>query len=578
MSAALRTGNDNNDAPVKLEKHSLNVRNGLARGSRLVLPAMAALGIGGPASAFELGALDVHSTLGQPLRASIAFALNPGEEIRSYCIYLNRGRAANGLPSAGPASVVVENGTIRVFGETAVSDPLLALQVTVDCPYAAHLTREYVAFVDPALTASEPATVQAPRNEVRRTAASARRTEARAPVAISTAAASYRVQPGDTLSGIAQRLSGRSVTIWQAVEALYAANPDAFIGNDRDLLKAGALLRVPDAIYAADGGAVVAPASAQRAAEQAEAPQPASAAYSGYRSEAERIESGRAALAASPAQVPSVNAESAPQRAAGADETAVNASGEVRAARDFAIDRGPFVEPDAAEAVAPPADLAPAAILPEDRPAVRFEAPLSRENGGGAWSWLMWLGGSGIGLILALLLLGRPLRRRLGGETELRFGEDRQDDRRRARGAAPAAGTPEPLPIVASVPAAQTSGMEVDFHVDEGPADAGLLMAGGDGEEGSDFRDSGDIDVAQDFGFSASGGIEFGLDVDFAGEPAASGTGDTNVIPPIRRAGDVIVEEEIPPASDETGAYDVSMIVDATQQPLGDGDDTTRDL
>ena len=158
------------------------------------------------------------------------------------------GRSASGLPSAGPASVVVENGALRVIGRTAVNDPLVALQVTVDCPYTAHLSREYVAFVSPAgaLTARSPDSVRTPREQVSpappvanarpaasaspaassRPATSAPRAAsapvARAPI---TASTTYRVRPGDTLSGIAQRMTGRTLTIWQTVEALFAAPP-----------------------------------------------------------------------------------------------------------------------------------------------------------------------------------------------------------------------------------------------------------------------------------------------------------------------------------------------------------------
>ncbi len=54
----------------------------------LLLPAVLAAGtvIGAaPASALELGELQVESTLGEPLRASIAYALAPNEELAPYC-------------------------------------------------------------------------------------------------------------------------------------------------------------------------------------------------------------------------------------------------------------------------------------------------------------------------------------------------------------------------------------------------------------------------------------------------------------------------------------------------------------
>lgn len=559
MSAALQTKSENNHAPVKPMDAHPNLTPGVARRSLLVLPAMAAaLGIGGTASAFELGAMEVHSTLGQPLRASIAYALNPHEEISSYCIYLGPGRSATGLPSAGQASVVVDNGVIRLAGTAAVSDPLLALQLTVDCPYAAHLSREYVAFIDPpaAVSAAEPVNVRAPREQVRPARAAAEApparasAAARAPIAASTA---YRVQPGDTLSGIAQRLSGRSITIWQAVEALFAANPDAFVGGNRDFLKAGAVLRVPDAIYGADGHPIARPATVTQSApaEASSPPAPASTAYSGYRSASAQIESARAAREVAPAARSSAGTPSPVPAAA--------------PARDIQAEDGPFVGPAEPPVTggAASAERAPAAVLPEGTP---FAPPLARvpAESGGAWSWLIWLGGSGIALILALLL-GRPLRKRFDGAAEVPFIGERPATPRES--APPAVTrTPEPVP--------DTSGLEVDFHF--GEAEAGGVELDGDVANGSGFQGSGELDIAQDFGFSASDGLELGLDIEFPEEqPAAEGAA-TNVLPTMAREGDVIVENEVPPGSEETGEYDVSMIVDATQQPLPD--DTTRDL
>ncbi len=54
----------------------------------------------------------------------------------------------------------------------------------------------------------------------------------------------YRVQPGDTLSGLARRFT-QGKTVSQTENALYAANPKAFARGDRNKLFAGALMRVP---------------------------------------------------------------------------------------------------------------------------------------------------------------------------------------------------------------------------------------------------------------------------------------------------------------------------------------------
>ena len=54
----------------------------------------------------------------------------------------------------------------------------------------------------------------------------------------------YRVQPGDTLSGLARRFT-QGKTVSQTESALYAANPKAFARGDRNKLFAGVLMRVP---------------------------------------------------------------------------------------------------------------------------------------------------------------------------------------------------------------------------------------------------------------------------------------------------------------------------------------------
>ena len=56
-----------------------------------------------PAAALELGDVKVHSTLGQPLRASIAYALGPNEAISDTCVTIQPNIAAKGLPSLNRA-------------------------------------------------------------------------------------------------------------------------------------------------------------------------------------------------------------------------------------------------------------------------------------------------------------------------------------------------------------------------------------------------------------------------------------------------------------------------------------------
>ena len=57
----------------------------------------------------------------------------------------------------------------------------------------------------------------------------------------------YPVRPGDTLYRVAGRTQAAGVSLDQMLVGLYRANPDAFIGNNVNKLRAGAVLSVPTA-------------------------------------------------------------------------------------------------------------------------------------------------------------------------------------------------------------------------------------------------------------------------------------------------------------------------------------------
>jgi len=140
------------------------VKNGSSRNSRAKhsLPAIFAVSsslAAFPASALELGDLTVHSRLGQPLRASIAFALGPTEQIDNYCVKMRPGPSVSGLPGFGDATISVANGVIMLTGNTPVREPMVSAHVVINCPYSANLSREYLLFIDPLTSPYEQATV-----------------------------------------------------------------------------------------------------------------------------------------------------------------------------------------------------------------------------------------------------------------------------------------------------------------------------------------------------------------------------------------------------------------------------------
>ena len=120
--------------------------------SRNLLP-LVALGGGlaaTPAAALELGDVSVQSNLGQPLRASIAYALAPNEMLSSACVSVSAGQSTGGLPGIGNSTVSITERAIVITGQTAVREPMLGARVTINCPYTPNLSREYMLFVDPA--------------------------------------------------------------------------------------------------------------------------------------------------------------------------------------------------------------------------------------------------------------------------------------------------------------------------------------------------------------------------------------------------------------------------------------------
>jgi hypothetical protein len=533
------------------------------RGSgRRFLPALVALGGGcgllaGPVSSLELGEIQVHSSLGQPLRASVAFALQPNEQIHDYCIYLKPGILADGLPGVSNAAVTVGNGTIGIAGRAAIREPLLSLQLTVDCPSSAHLRRDYSVFIDPALPAQLQAVAPAPasrRTEAPVRAASPQRATASARPAARAAIPSsgtYRVQPGDSLSGIASRISGRSVGIWQAVDVIFAANADAFIDHDRNLLRAGAVLAIPDSILS--------PQATGTARSAAIASQPAAARTPVSGQTRLPVVTSDDAGSASPSGAVTTAAPAvASNRAAPAQDVSASVPAEAAtpAPGDAALEPdSPFVAPIAADAevvdstgFAAPSEVIPPTVV--ENAASTQTAAAVRGNPSAtidSWSWLIRLGGSGVALILLLLLFGRRLKQRFMpsyGPVEAAGSIEDTD-------VAPARG----LPSRGSAGVARVVSLDTDV------------------EDGSGLP-FGAMDVAQDFGFSDSGEFGKGLDLAFA----AASDDSTDISASRRFAESSILVSETPPQHGTTGEYDISMIVDPTQQTPGDSDDTAKDL
>jgi FimV-like protein len=492
-----------------------------AKQNRNLLPAIAAIS-GGlaalPAAAIELGDMSVQSSLGQPLRASIAYALAPNEQLFDFCVSLSQGRMDSGMPAIRTASVSVADGVISLTGKTPIKEPLVTARVIIDCPYTAHISREYTLFIDPAGTAEAaqaiaPAPIAAPA-PVAQPAARQRPVTRRPAAALESIenAARYRVQPGDTLSVIAQRIENRSVGLWDAVNAIFEANPDAFINNDLNRLKTGSWLLIPDF------GASVEQTVAETQAVDVMEPVPVAASPIATdvatQDEAPPLEN------TIPAAATLAPAESVPA------ETTVILDAQLEA--PVASSTSPNV---------PTATLAPTETLPVAASETR------------SWGWLLWLGGGGLALIIGLLIFGRR-------------GRDNLDS------------TPVSAAVTPQRRATDTARIEVTEHdiEDDSPTHENLALDA-DLVIGTGLSAGTDVEVNEDFAFATTSVLDLELPEEAA---EADDRPETDIIPPlnIEAEANSILESEVLPEDDD---YDMSVIMDATKMPQPD-DVTERDL
>jgi len=264
--------------------------------------AVALVAVAGPAAALGLGQILVKSKVDQPLLAEIPIiSSDPGEleQLQARLASPETFRRIGLEPPTGAAAdlqfaVALDargNPVIRVTSNAPVSQPLVTFLVEVDWG-AGRLVREYSALLDAPRTVSAPAQPPieapslAPSNVIERPAEVAAQPEAapadaaaapeatpadpdavavapaptREPAATAPAAApaditpapdiandALSVQRGQTLSEIAAQTGRHGYTLDQTMLALLRANPDAFIRGNINLLKAGSVLRMPDA-------------------------------------------------------------------------------------------------------------------------------------------------------------------------------------------------------------------------------------------------------------------------------------------------------------------------------------------
>jgi hypothetical protein len=562
--------------------------------NKQILPALAAVGgacglAASPASALELGEVRVDSALGQPLRASIAYALAPNEQMFDFCIFLRPGRTANGIPMVSNARVTITNNAIILNGRMPIREPMLALQVSVNCPYTANLARDYTLMIDPPLpsegeravlsterppmtpvqtqtvTASDIPVAARPTPTPRRTT---RRPRDESPIAVSSR---YLVQTGDSLSRIVARIENRSVALWPAVNAIFSANPHAFLDNDPNLLKAGSWLDIPDL---SDGTAVSTVAINEPVAEPVT--QATTTTYTGQAmtepAEPEPVAEAEPVAEPEPLAEPATVAETVaepelftdtveePQAVVEPVEQPVAQGPQLRPG-DFVVGTdNPFIVPlgsDDSVIDIPDSELrGPQVAQPAPSVAVTAEDPGGMSGG---WAWLLWLGGAGLAMILGLFLFGRQLREYFGVVPVAvpAVPQRRQEDQR-------------PQKTIA----------DIDYNFDATTITGRKVSLDADLEDGSGLQESDEMDVAQDFAFSAT---EPQVDMEIPELPVDEDIQPTDILP-AQQEEETILDDEVLPAAkadeedEDEEDYSVSMNVDATKQILDENTATTKDL
>ena len=213
------------------------------------------------AHAAGLGRLTVQSSLGQPLNAEIDLVAVRGDEASSLNVRLASPDAyqqANLQYNAGVTGLKLSierrpNGQsfIKVTGNRPVNEPFVDLLIELSWS-GGKLVREYTALLDPPgygqqAAATAPAAPPA-APESRPITAPAAAAPAAAPAMAESKAGEYGpIARGETLGKIAASLKPEGVSLEQMLVGLYRSNPDAFIRKNMNLVKAGRILRVPDA-------------------------------------------------------------------------------------------------------------------------------------------------------------------------------------------------------------------------------------------------------------------------------------------------------------------------------------------
>jgi pilus assembly protein FimV len=225
--------------------------------------------LAGDAWALGLGEIRLSSALNEPLRAEIQLMSTTPEELAGLRVELASAATFERYGIDRPHfltrldfDVVDANqpggDVVRITSNEPITEPFVTFLVEASWP-GGRLLREYTVLLDPPTfapppTAQAPQAVTAPQRQqqadsgrIERPAAPSRQSAADTEPFDQAAGGDVRVQRGDTLWQIAERVRpDNRLSMNQVMLAIFDANPQAFAGNI-NRLTAGATLRIPSA-------------------------------------------------------------------------------------------------------------------------------------------------------------------------------------------------------------------------------------------------------------------------------------------------------------------------------------------
>lgn len=221
---------------------------------------LSALLLASGVEAAGLGKLSVQSALGQPLRAEIELVAVQRDELGSISARLasaeafrqarmDRAEALNNLRFEVEQRADGQP-VIKITSDAPVNDPFLDLLIELNWS-TGRLIRDYTLLLDPPADVRPKAETPPPQvaASIRAEPEAGERSAAAATPAAAQPAERLRYGPvkaGETLHAIASKTKPADVTLDQMMLGIYQKNTAAFLGNNMNRLKRGAVLDLPD--------------------------------------------------------------------------------------------------------------------------------------------------------------------------------------------------------------------------------------------------------------------------------------------------------------------------------------------